>query len=318
MSSRDGRQWDRGKLIVPAHGVIKGERDFKGPEDVTVFHRDPLENRFLGLFKYHLVDKLPNKNLLRSRAYAFFDRLDEPFDVSRIGRVDLVPSGTAARGDAPTDEYYACDAWRCGPLWLGALKVWHRETDRPWSAAGCAFLKLAVSRDGLHWRKVPFANDAGIPEVFVPNGPEGGNGARNDGGYMCLFSQGPLRIGDELIYYYGASSIGKNQKPRLSGGGIFRSRLRPDGYVSVDAGSLATRPLAFAGKELLVNSVGKLTVEAVDPSGTSLGKAEIAGDSLSHVVTFAGRGIRELAPDGVARLKFTIGDGGQLFSFTLR
>jgi len=41
-------------------------------------------------------------------------------------------------------------------------------------------------------------NDAGEPEVFIPNGREGDNGGRNDGGYMSMFSQGPLRIGDEL------------------------------------------------------------------------------------------------------------------------
>jgi hypothetical protein len=38
----------------------------------------------------------------------------------------------------------------------------------------------------------------------------GGNAGKNDGGYLTEFSQGPLRIGDELIYYYGCSSYGKN------------------------------------------------------------------------------------------------------------
>ncbi len=318
MSSVDGRQWERGKLVIAAHQHIKGEQLFRGPEDVTTFHRDPLENRFLGLFKFHLEERLPNKNLLRSRAYAFFDRLDEPFDLSRIGRVDLVPRGTDAGGDKPTDEYYAADAWRCGPLWLGAVKVWHRETDRAWSAAGCAFLKLAVSRDGLHWSKVPFANDVGIPEVFVANGPEGGNDGRNDGGYMCLFSQGPLLIGDELIYYYGASSLGKNKTPRLTGGGIFRARLRPDGFVSVDEGTLTTRPMVVAGNDLLVNSIGKLTVEALAADGKALGKAEINGDSLRHSVAFDGRKLRELSPGGTARLRFTLGEGGRLYSFTVQ
>ena len=97
--------------------------------------------------------------------------------------------------------------------------MWHGGGNYPYSAAGSAFLKLALSRDGLHWNKVPFANDAGVPEVFVPNGPEGGNGGRNDGGYLTEFSQGPLRIGDELIYYYGASSYGKNNPGNLRVGG---------------------------------------------------------------------------------------------------
>ena len=88
-------------------------------------------------------------------------------------------------------------------------------------------MKLAVSRDGLKWAKVPFPNDDGIPEVFIPNGPEGGNDGLNDGGYMTDISTGPLRIGDELMFYYGSSSYGKNhpQGIRVSGGGIFRARF---------------------------------------------------------------------------------------------
>ena len=30
--------------------------------------------------------------------------------------------------------------------------------------------------------KVQFKNDAGVPEVFLSNGPHGGNSGRNDGG----------------------------------------------------------------------------------------------------------------------------------------
>ena len=121
-----------------------------------------------------------------------------------------MPAMAARNGDAPADEYYASTAWRYESLWLGGLKIFHGRDSYPWSAAGCAFLKLVVSRDGLDWRKVPFTNNTGVAEVFIPNGAEGGNGGANDGGYISEFSQGPLRVGDELIYYYSASSYGKN------------------------------------------------------------------------------------------------------------
>ena len=137
--------------------------------------------------------------------------------------MELVPAAAAANGDLPWDEYYAAGGWRYESLWLGELKVWHGGGDYPYSAAGSAFCKLAVSHDGLQWHKVPFTSDSGQPEVFIPNGPEGGNNAKNDGGYITLFNQGPLRIADELIFYYGSSSYGKNheQNIRLNGGGIF-------------------------------------------------------------------------------------------------
>ena len=217
----------------------------------------------------------------------------------------------------PTDEYYSSTAWRYGSLWLGGLRVWHSKDDYPYSASGsAAFLKLLVSRDGLHWKKVPFKNDAGDPEVFIPNGPEGGNDAHNDGGYMTEFSNAPLRIGDELVYYYGSSSWGKNQPRdyRVSGGGIFRARLRPDGFVSVDGGSLVTRRLKFEGQEITVNGVGPITVEVVtaaENTVTSVAQATIRGDSLRHQVVFdQNRSLRDVAPDGIVQLRFTVGNGG--------
>ncbi|MCH8978773.1 MAG: adenylosuccinate synthetase, partial [Armatimonadetes bacterium] len=108
------------------------------------------------------------------------------------------------------DEYYGSSAWRYGSQWLGLLKIWHGQGDYPYSAAGCAYFKLVTSRDGLNWEKVGLKNSNGQPEVFIANGKEGGNNGQNDGGYMTDFSQGPIRIGDELVFYYGCTSYGKN------------------------------------------------------------------------------------------------------------
>ncbi len=169
-------------------------------------------------------------------------------------------------------------------------------------------------------KKVAFRNDSGVPEVFIPNGQEGGNNGLNDGGYISEFSQGPLRVGDELIYYYSASSWGKSDpETRIRGGGIFRSRLRIDGFVSVDWGTLTTKPLAFAGKELTVNGVGPMTVRALDGRGNPLAATTIGeDDSLAHAVKFQGRSLGSLAPDGITRLQFVVEPPGKLYSFTVR
>ncbi len=327
--STDGLTWERGRQIINAFAgpgdpscreIHQGGRVVYGPGDVTLFSYDAAENRFLGLFKFFTANAVPPGNNLRCRAYAFLDKLDEPFDTNRIDRIALLPPVAEEGGDMPFDEYYASTAWRYESLWLGGLKVWHHKGDYPYSAAGCAFLKLVVGRDGLHWKKVPFTNNSGAPEVFIPNGPEGGNGGRNDGGYISEFSQGPLRIGDELVYYYSSSSYGKNRPPgeRILGGGIFRARLRIDGFVSVDSGTVTTQPLAFQGQGLSINAVGPMTVELLDVSGKSLAAATITGDSLRHEVTFGGKTLRQLAPGGIARLRFTVGRKGHLYSFTVR
>jgi hypothetical protein len=326
--SADGITWERGPMVVngyagpgdPSCRVIHQDgKTVYGPGDTTRFSYDPIGDRLLGIFKFFTTERVDPENNIRSRAYAFLDALDAPFDASRIEHVDLMPAVAERNGDRPSDEYYASTAWRYEDLWLGGLLVWHRTGDYPWSAAGCAFLKLVVSRDGLHWKKVPFKNEDGVPEVFIPNGTEGGNGGRNDGGYMSEFSQGPLRIGDELIYYYGCSSYGKNHSPerRNSGGGIFRARLRMDGFVSVDRGTITTPLLQFAGERLRVNGIGPIRVQVLDARGDQLAVSEITGDSLEHAVTFAGRSLDETASGRMARLRWTVEPGGRLYSFTV-
>ena len=140
---------------------------------------------------------------------------------------------------------------------------------------------------------------------------------------MTEFSNPPLRIGDELIYYYGSSSWGKNQpRPyRVSGGGIFRARLRPDGYVSVDNGSIVTRRLNFDGRHLYINGKGPITVEVVssaDNAAKRIAVSMIEGDSFAHKVVFDNdRSLRDAANGGIVQLRFTVGEGGNLFSFTI-
>jgi hypothetical protein len=321
MSSADGIHWRRGPQVMVAGSRTFDQdgRRMNGSGDVTTFYHDRQANRFLGSIRFAAAANVENENRLRSRGFLFVERLDQAIDLARIERLALVPAGSERNGDQPFDEYYSSTAWRYQSLWLGGLRIWHGAGDYPYSAAGAAYLKLVSSRDGLSWQKVPFPNEDGHPEVFIPNGNEGGDEARNDGGYMTEFSNAPLRIGDDLVIYYGASSWGKNHpRPyRVSGGGIFRARLRPDGFVSIDGGSLTTRPLAFDGADLFVNGAGPIEVEALKVSGETLGRATVAGDALRHGVQFGGRSLRDLAPDGGARLRFTVAAGGKFYSFTI-
>ncbi len=328
--SGDGRKWDRLNFVVNAWAgpgdtsAQRVEQDGKvvyGPGDVTLFYHDPIDNRFLGIFKFFTNEKVgPAGSNLRSRAYAFLDRLDTPVDTSRLTRIALLPPAAQAGGNEPADEFYASTAWRYESMWLGGLKIWHGQGDYSYSENGCAFFKLVAGRDGLNWHKVPFKNDSGVPEVFIPNGRQGGNNGRNDGGYMSEFSQGPLRIGDELIYYYSASSWGKNAPPdkRIFGGGIFRARLRIDGFVSVVDGTLTTKPLLTTGDDLTINATGPVSVAAMDVDGKVLGETAVSGDSLHHRVRFEGRALGDLARGKPFRLRFTVTPPGHLYSFTVR
>jgi hypothetical protein len=326
VSSADGVHWTRGPqvLVASSRTIQQGTRMMNGTGDVTTFYYDQAEKRFLACLRWASVTDVENTNRLRSRGFIFADHLDHPIDLNQISHLSLIPEAAERAGDMPTDEYYSSTAWRYGSLWLGGLRIWHSKGDYPYSASGCAFMKLISSRDGLHWKKVPFANSVGQPEVFIPNGQEGGNQGRNDGGYMTEFSNPPLRIGDELIWYYGSSSWGKNQPRdfRVSGGGIFRARLRPDGFVSVNGGSLLTRRLHFDGDRLFVNGIGPIKIEAgslVDNRFVPTAVAQITGDSLSHPVLFnKGQSLRDVAPSGTVQLQFSVANGGTLYSFVIQ
>jgi hypothetical protein len=329
VKSKDGLNWERGKKIIDgwtgtddksSRVIQQDSRTLCGAGDVTTFYQDAVAGRFLGLIKFVSKETVGPNNRLRSRAYAFLDRLDEPFDLSAIVHVDLVPKAATESGDLPNDEYYASTGWRYESLWLGGLKVWHDQGDYPYSPAGAAFLKLVHSRDGLHWEKVPYENESGVREVWLPNGREGGNDGRNDGGYMTEFSTGPLRIQDELVYYYGSSSFGKNNPTgiRVTGGGIFRSHLRLDGFVSVDSGNLTTRALSFSGKQLTVNSAGPVQVTIMDQLGKVLGMVKLKGDSLRHDISIEGKPISQVVANQIVCLRFEVSEGGHLYSFTLR
>ncbi|KAB7530389.1 hypothetical protein F8C76_02460 [Flagellimonas olearia] len=329
--SKDGIHWEHGtNLIVNGYegsdnplnySFIQDGIKFTGAGDVTTIYHDEKEDRVLGIFKFKKDKKNEDGHYMRSRAYAFIKKpLSEPFDLSQITRVELVPATKTINGDMPSDEYYASTAWRYGSQWLGGLKVWHPKGDYPYSSAGSAFLKLVSSRDGLHWRKVQFKNEDGFPEVFLANGKEGGNNGQNDGGYITEFSNAPLRIGDQLIFYYGASSWGKNHEDpiNLSGGGIFRARLRIDGFVSVDQGTITTKLIDIDAKQLTINSKGNIEVELLDETDKRLGHQLISGDSIEHEVDFDGRTFGELSRGNPIKLRFTIKDSGELYSFKFR
>lgn len=323
LRSKDGRHFERKGLIFAgkARRVVAGDYELVGPGDTTRFVYDAVGGRFLALLKFYTNKPVPlTESRLRSRAYLFVDRIDEPLDLSKLDHIALVPQHEQRAGDFPFDEFYDATAYRYGSHWLGELKVWHGKGNYAWSPAGAAFLKLISSEDGLTWQRSAYVNDSGFAEVYLANGAEGGNNGQNDGGYITTFCNAPLRIDDELIFYYGASSYGRNASPdrRLTGGGIFRSRLRLDGFVSVDAGQLTTPVFRCAGEELYVNSAGNMTVEVLTDRNVVLGVATIAGDEIRQRVRFSGRKLRAvLGERQELRLRFTVEPGAALYAFVI-
>jgi hypothetical protein len=161
-------------------------------------------------------------------------------------------------------------------------------------------VQLAVSRDGVHWTR---------PErkPFIANGPPG---SLDDA--TLYMGPGLMRQGDELWQYYFASRARHNQVyPQWESYGSTYTRvtLPLDRYVAMDASAMpatfTTHPLTFTGSRLEANADvrpdGYVRFELRDEAGQALpGFAladcqALAGDSLRHVVKWAGGDLRALA-----------------------
>ena len=142
-----------------------------------------------------------------------------------------------------------------------------------------------TSRDGIRW-------DRRFMEPFLPPGPDPDNWTdRNMTVGVGVVPTGPA----EISLYYKEHNLRPTARFRRGG-------LRTDGFVSAYApfggGELLTKPLAFAGSELVLNystsAAGSLRVEVQDTEGRPLeGRSladcnEIFGDEIERVVSWSG------------------------------
>ncbi|MGQ9595937.1 MAG: hypothetical protein ACUVQY_04145 [Thermoproteota archaeon] len=127
-------------------------------------------------------------------------------------------------------------------------------------------IQIATSRDGIHWNRL-------TRDTYVRLGKEG----ELDCGMMYMLV-GMIRRKDEIWMYYAGYDYthgiydleGMSYK-----GAIFRAVQRLDGFTSVDTGyefgEFVTKPLAFKGRELVLNvdtsATGEVRVEIQDEGG---------------------------------------------------
>ncbi len=196
--------------------------------DASSFHWNPVEERWIASCKIFRDGK-------RARGYA------ESKDFKIWS--DTYPMLMADSLDHPKDELYALRIFRYESIFLGLLKIYHTQTDR-------CDLQLIVSRNAKSWQR-PYRSP------FLANSTEPGS---YDYGNLDESGE-PVRMGDELWFYYGGRSILHNEKPVETNGSLNLATLRLDGFTSLDAGEeegiLLTKPLLLEGKSLYVNAAVK-------------------------------------------------------------
>ncbi len=147
------------------------------------------------------------------------------------------------------------------------FKSYGRDTRGKYKNDGPVETQLAVSRDGIHWKR--------YHEPYIPLGKVN----ELDGG--CIYmGVGMIRQGDEIWQYYSGAPWTHGSypyQPELSNA-IFRTAQRLDGFVSVTAGhaggELITHPFVFEGNRLQLNidcgAMGETWVEIQDTSGSAI------------------------------------------------
>ncbi len=168
---------------------------------------------------------------------------------------------------------------------------------------------LATSRDRVNWWQPAPSNR----EPFLRHGPDGSVASG-----MILANPWPIVVGDEIWIYY--AGIGREHRTSESAGsGIFRARLRRDGFVSVDAGyrggEFTTPVVTFDGERLELSmdgsAGGRLQVEIQSADGTPIDGYRlddcdtIRGNSLAKQVTWQGNAdVAKLAGKSVKLFAF--------------
>ncbi len=164
-----------------------------------------------------------------------------------------------------------------------------RDRDR---GSGPLETQIAVSRDGVHWKRYP-------RPAYIKIG-------RHDGLdiHKNYIAHGMVGRGEEIWQYYLGS---EDYHSTWSGGGreaVFRVVQRLDGFISADAaytgGTIVTRPFVFEGNRLALNidtgAIGFAQVGLLDQGGKPIPGfgvddcVYINGDFIDTEVEWLGKG----------------------------
>ncbi|MCM8822720.1 MAG: hypothetical protein NC831_07940 [Candidatus Omnitrophica bacterium] len=217
-----------------------------------------------------------------------------------------------------TNDFYGISVFRYANAYIGMLWVFDDDMYETID------IELCWSRDGIRWERHPER------PKFIETEEKG-----KMGGYMVFPGQEPVIYGDNLYIYVNAhSKYPHNAQPENSTNWVYRTKLRMDGFVSLDAGSqmgsLITRPFTLQSDTIKINAAtqgGYIIAELAEPYWFDPKGKAIEGfsakdfdvfkeDSISHTLSW--RGNSNLARLKGKRIMLKIAMvHSQLYSFTI-
>jgi hypothetical protein len=192
------------------------------------------------------------------------------------------------------------------------------QVSQVWRNDGMADVQLAVSRDGISWKR--------YRQPYVELGLDGTTDQCSGTVFMA---QGMIRRGNELMQFYWGGPVTYGQKPKNENSyNLYYTLQRLDGFVSAsagnDVGSIVTKPLIFNGNNLKLNvdtsALGQLQVAILDSNempipGFSLADADlIQGNYIEKIATWKGLGDTRTLAGRSVRIKFVM-QNAKLFAF---
>lgn len=218
--------------------------------------------------------------------------------------------------DDPGDEIYGMSVFPYEGLYIGLVQIFHNYEDAVWLD-----VQLAVSRDSVHFQRLSDRTP------FIPVGEVGAWDRFNNSPANSV----PLRVDDELRFYYGGRSYAHGgaykgpdrglPDPSPFRAGVGLGSVKLDRFAAMEAtfegGRLRTKPLLFEGGQLHVNATvpfGRLEVQALDLTGEPLPDAHgIVEMTEGTGIAFPLSNLHRYAGQPVL-LEFAIWNG-QLYSF---
>lgn len=310
--SPDGIHWTRAHKYASMTSLTGYLMPQPGIGDTSSFRWDPVLKKYICNAKFVLPGKYRAYGLCESDDLIHWTRPRMMFYRDALDPVGL--------------QYYAHYTFNYESMWLGLLKTMqYFEIERNKKYWKHCQWQLSTSRDGRHF--VRCADRTPILPVAKTADEWGGD-------YPCFANGGPIRMGDELWFYYSDRRHAYNTAPKPAEVGLINlglATLRVDGFASLNAdstpGTVTTRPLTFSAGKLFVNAEigqgGWIKTALLAPD-----KQPIENYTVEDAVTVTKGGLAQSVkwqksdklklPEGEhIRLKFTL-KNAKLYSFWIR
>lgn len=265
-TSTDGLNWtfDEVNRILPEQG------------DATTLYYDACRQKYVVFTRSH--DTIPRS--IRGEPFKREIAQSDSDDFVTFSRLRTVLKPEAP--DPPDTELYLMVPFDYGDLHLGLLEVFHTDS-------ATIDIQLTCSRDGTNWER---ALDR---SVIIPLGSDGAW----DSAMIKPSLNPPIRVGDELWFWYTGLSTPHWQYPMTGAIGV--AKLRPDGFACLEAGAaggtVTIRPVPIGGRQLQVNAdavggelrAGLLTAQGDPVPGFAIDDCEpLRQDGLDSALRWRG------------------------------